>query len=206
MHPVGPMKQASPELQRSPSTAEPSPLPALAASRGHVEPNGTLTSEKGRAQIACGSCRRSKTRCINQGSGSTCKHCKERNRVCEWDNGPILTATGNPRPRERSNGELDVSALPFYQRFTIRQCRFACLRWTSACCALLYTNTFFALPWSITYQRIVHPSRVKSNKTNLYVHRFLPRSARDSSYQMLAQHITHTVLSRHKRMCWNHHG
>jgi hypothetical protein len=174
------MKQASPELQRSPSTAEPSPLPALAASRGHVEPNGTLTSEKGRAQIACGSCRRSKTRCINQGSGSTCKHCKERNRVCEWDNGPILTATGNARPRERSNGEVDVSALPFHQRFTIRQCRCACLQWILSCFALLYKNTYFTLPRSITYQHIFHSSRVRSGTTNFCAHRFLLRSAKDN--------------------------
>jgi hypothetical protein len=80
-----------------------------------VDVVGTPVGEKGRAQIACLTCRKSKTRCVNQGSGSTCKHCAERNKVCQWGECVLEpAATGSFRRRESTVGDVDVSALFHY--------------------------------------------------------------------------------------------
>jgi hypothetical protein len=77
-----------------------------------VDAVGTSAGEKGRAQIACLTCRKSKTRCVNRGSGSTCKHCEERNKVCQWgESFPAPTVTGSLRRRESTVGDVDVSVL-----------------------------------------------------------------------------------------------
>jgi hypothetical protein len=126
-----PLQQLSPQAQLSPSTVKASPsLPPTAPfHRGHVDAAEIPVGEKGRAQIACLTCRRSKTRCVNQGSGSTCKHCEERNKVCQWgESMPVATATGSLRRRESTVGDVDVSALSHHAHHCLLPLFIALLR------------------------------------------------------------------------------
>ncbi|KAH8596012.1 fungal-specific transcription factor domain-containing protein [Bisporella sp. PMI_857] len=50
-----------------------------------------------RSSIACARCRRSKIRCVNSGTNSTCKSCQQSNRECTYPS-PGTTATPKQRP------------------------------------------------------------------------------------------------------------
>jgi hypothetical protein len=98
-----------PPTQRSPSTAEPSPLlPFLHdRQRSYAEPNATPTP--GRTALACESCRRSKVKCVHKDFQPPCKQCAQRNVPCVFK--PPSLQSKDKTQRDSVSSQLDVSAL-----------------------------------------------------------------------------------------------
>jgi hypothetical protein len=65
-----------------------------------------------RASIACVECRRSKTKCHNNGAGTVCKTCAAKNKQCTYLDGVPSSATSGSSRRESTLGEVDVSDCP----------------------------------------------------------------------------------------------
>ncbi|KAH7095682.1 hypothetical protein FB567DRAFT_35997 [Paraphoma chrysanthemicola] len=62
-----------------------------------------------RAQIACARCRRSKTKCDNQGVGSICKSCVINKKDCQYIDAPApQSGGGDYHRRESAPGDVDV--------------------------------------------------------------------------------------------------
>lgn len=100
-HHQSPLAQLSPSTVKASPQQTPGPLDAIG---GSAEPS----AKRGmRSQIACARCRRSKTKCVNAGQGTTCEACANTKRDCIWDHAAAATITG-PLRRD-STADLDVS-------------------------------------------------------------------------------------------------
>lgn len=111
--PPSPSVQQSPVTQATPSTlgTAGSPLqqttrPLIANANGSVEATGRRQeTTRMRSSIACSSCRRSKTKCDNNGLRDTignllpCKSCTTGNKRCEYPS-PQPPANTQPQRRE----------------------------------------------------------------------------------------------------------
>ncbi|KAH7080247.1 hypothetical protein BKA63DRAFT_488032 [Paraphoma chrysanthemicola] len=109
--PSPPLQQPSPLTQPSPSTVEASPLqtPGPSASNGSAQATSRRPEGRMRAQIACARCRRSKTKCDNQGVGSICKSCAINNKDCQYIDAPApQSGGGDYHRRESAPGDVDI--------------------------------------------------------------------------------------------------
>ncbi|CAE7010406.1 serine threonine kinase fungal-specific transcription factor [Pyrenophora teres f. teres] len=87
-HHQSPLAQLSPSTVKASPQQTPGPLDVIG---GSAEPS----AKRGmRSQIACARCRRSKTKCVNAGQGTTCEACANTKRDCIWDHAAAATITG----------------------------------------------------------------------------------------------------------------
>lgn len=110
--------QQSPMAHASPPTAAASPqhLAGLPVINGGGDPQARRPdTSRMRSQIACARCRRSKTKCENNGVNSICKSCANSGRDCSYEPPAAPTNSGSVQRRDSSaaglNGptEVDVS-------------------------------------------------------------------------------------------------
>jgi hypothetical protein len=110
--PPSPSVQQSPVTQVTPSTVEASrsplqtPGPLIANGNGSVEATGRRQeTTRMRSSIACSRCRRSKTKCDNNGNRDStgalapCKSCIQSKKICEYP-APQPAASNHSQRRE----------------------------------------------------------------------------------------------------------
>jgi hypothetical protein len=106
-------------MHASPSTVEAStsPLQTPSAHPATIDSlNRRPEGPRMRSQIACSRCRRSKTKCDNDGGKVPCKSCAAGNKVCEFPKGDAITSTTPSHRRESVAGQTqneDVSSFLF---------------------------------------------------------------------------------------------
>lgn len=103
------LQQPSPVTQTSPSTVEASPqqTPGPFAAGAEVTGRRPEPSGRMRSSIACARCRRSKTKCENNGTKSICKSCAVAKKECSYDI-PTTGANvaGSLRRESTADGEV----------------------------------------------------------------------------------------------------
>jgi hypothetical protein len=106
----------------SPSTVQASPLPASRPSNGGGS-SAKKNEPRQRSSIACSQCRKSKIKCVNNGSLTQCNECKKKGRECLYSDGPPKRSSSHDPDRP---GEVSLSFSIFHVCHPLSVVRMAC--------------------------------------------------------------------------------